>query len=62
MVPEQGQDSGFRKDDLVLELEVEAGCEFILTYNERDFAGVEQFGVKTLTPKEFLQRIGEIPS
>ena len=48
-------------DDMVLELAVEAECEAILTYNQRDFAGVEQFGVRVLTPKAFLQEIGALP-
>ncbi len=48
------------KDDLVLELAVESESEFIITYNRRDFAGTETFGIKVLTPKEFLQKIGEI--
>jgi len=47
-------------DDLVLELAVESESEFIITYNRRDFAGIETFGVKVLTPKEFLQKLGEI--
>lgn len=48
------------KDDLVLELAVESESEFIITYNRRDFAGTEKFGIKVLTPKEFLKRLGEI--
>jgi len=48
------------KDDLVLELAVEAECESIITYNARDFAGIETFGLRTLTPKELLQQIGAI--
>ncbi|HEX7240298.1 MAG TPA: putative toxin-antitoxin system toxin component, PIN family [Longimicrobiaceae bacterium] len=48
-------------DDMVLELAVEARCEFIITYNQRDFKGVERFGIRTVTPREFLQRIGELP-
>ena len=47
------------KDDMVLELAVKAGCESIITYNTRDFAGVEQFGLKTLEPSEFLRLIGK---
>ncbi len=47
-------------DELVLEIAVTAQCEHIVTYNVRDFAGVEEFGIKVLTPKEFLQEIGEI--
>lgn len=48
-------------DDMVLELAVEAECEAILTYNQRDFVGAEQFGVRILTPKAFLQEIGVLP-
>lgn len=49
------------KDDLVLELAVEANSDFIVTYNTKDFKGVDQFGIRLVTPKEFLQIIGEIP-
>jgi putative PIN family toxin of toxin-antitoxin system len=48
------------KDDLVLELAVESESEYIITYNQRDYAGADKFGIKVLTPKEFLQNIGEI--
>ena len=49
------------KDEMVLELAVKAGCESIITYNTRDFAGVEQFGLKLLQPSEFLRQIGKLP-
>jgi putative PIN family toxin of toxin-antitoxin system len=49
------------KDEMVLELAVKAGCESIITYNTRDFAGVEQFGLKLLKPSEFLHLIGKLP-
>ena len=48
-------------DDMILELAVTAECNFIVTYNQSDFAGIEQFGLVTLTPKEFLQKIGVLP-
>jgi putative PIN family toxin of toxin-antitoxin system len=48
------------RDDMVLEVAVEAECGYILTYNARDFAGVDQFGIGAITPKAFLQQIGEI--
>lgn len=48
------------KDDLVLEVAVEAGCDFIITYNQRDFAGSGRFGIEILTPKQFLTMIGAI--
>ncbi len=47
------------KDDLVLELAVAAHCEGIVTFNAKDFAGVERFGLWIMTPREFLTRIGE---
>lgn len=48
------------RDDMILELAVSAGCDTIVTYNKKDFAGVEEFGIRVLTAKEFLQEIGEI--
>lgn len=48
------------KDDLVLELAVKAGCEYIVTYNKRDFVGVEQFNLQVVDASEFLLRIGAI--
>ncbi len=47
-------------DDMILELAVTAECNFIVTYNQSDFAGIEQFGLITLTPKEFLRKIGAL--
>jgi putative PIN family toxin of toxin-antitoxin system len=47
-------------DDMVLELAVTANCNYILTYNTSDFKGVEKFGIEVMTPKTFLQMIGEI--
>jgi putative PIN family toxin of toxin-antitoxin system len=49
------------KDEMVLELAVKAGCQSIITYNIRYFAGVEQFGLNLLEPSEFLRLIGELP-
>ena len=48
------------RDDLVLELAVVASAKYIVTYNLRDFAGADKFGIHVLTPKEFLKVIGEI--
>ncbi len=48
-----------RKDDMFLELAVESESDFIITFNKRDFEGVEKFEIKTITPKEFLRIIGE---
>jgi putative PIN family toxin of toxin-antitoxin system len=48
------------KDDFVLELAIESESEFIVTFNKNDFKGVEKFGIKAITPKEFLKQIGEL--
>ena len=49
-------------DDMVLELAVAAGCQYIVTFNRRHFVGSEQFGIEIVTPREFLQQIGQLPS
>ena len=46
---------------MVLELAVDAGAPVIVTFNLRDFVGVDRFGIRALTPREYLQDIGEIP-
>lgn len=47
------------KDDMVLELAVEAQCDYIISFNKKDFAGVEKFDLRVLTPQELLKAIGE---
>lgn len=47
-------------DELILELAVSAKCEYIVTHNIKDFKGTDKFGIKAVTPKEFLQIIGEV--
>jgi len=47
-------------DDMVLELAVTASCNYIITYNVKDFKGIEKFGIKAITPKEFLELVGEL--
>ena len=49
------------KDDLVLELAVASNCTAIVTYNVKDFVGIEQFNLKALRPAEFLAQIGVLP-
>jgi len=48
------------RDEMVLELAVTAGCEYIVTFNRKDFGGAEQFGLRVVTPAEFLREIGEL--
>lgn len=45
------------RDDLVLELAVEASVTCIVTHNLRDFAGTEKFGIQVLSPGAFLRRL-----
>jgi predicted nucleic acid-binding protein len=47
-------------DDMVLELAVTAGCDYILTYNVNDFKGSEKFGIEAIAPKAFLEMVGEL--
>ncbi len=42
-------------DDMVLEVAVAGGCQFLVTFNKRDFQGVEGFGLQVVTPGEFLK-------
>ncbi|HKH43341.1 MAG TPA: putative toxin-antitoxin system toxin component, PIN family [Thermoanaerobaculia bacterium] len=46
------------KDDMVLELAVASRARYIVTYNGRDFAAAERFGIQAVTPKAFLDVIG----
>jgi len=43
-----------------LELAIESQSKYIITYNKKDFKGIEKFGIGLMTPKEFLELIGEI--
>ena len=49
-----------QKDDMVLELAVESESDYIISFNKRDFIGIEKFNLQVLTPKEFLTLVGEI--
>ena len=45
------------KDDHLLELAIASGSRFIVTHNTKDFVGVEQFGIRTITPKQVMEEI-----
>ena len=49
------------KDDMVLEAAVAGQCSHIVTFNTRDFVGIEKFGVQALWPADFLKSIGVKP-
>jgi len=44
-----------RGDDMVLEVAVAAACEGIVTFNRRDFAGAEEFGLNLYAPGQFVK-------
>jgi putative PIN family toxin of toxin-antitoxin system len=46
-------------DEMVLEVAVEASCDFIITHNLKDFRGVERLGLQAISPGDFLRRLGE---
>ena len=48
------------KDDLILEVAVAAAATHIVTYNGRDFRGVDPFGLMVVTPVELLRELGEL--
>jgi predicted nucleic acid-binding protein len=48
------------KDEHVLELAVKARCNSIITFNRKDFAGSDKFGITVLDPGQFLRNLGEI--
>jgi putative PIN family toxin of toxin-antitoxin system len=43
------------EDDMVLELAFAAGCQYIVTHNNRDFRGCETLGIQLISPSEFLK-------
>jgi predicted nucleic acid-binding protein len=47
-------------DDFILELAVKCNA-IIVTWNIKDFKKSARFGILVMTPKDFLQHIGELP-
>ena len=45
------------KDDMILDLAVRSHSQYIITYNTRDFTGVNKFGIQAITAQEFLKTI-----
>lgn len=44
-------------DEFILELAVASGSQYIVTHNLGDFRDAERFGLRVLTPAEFLKLI-----
>jgi putative PIN family toxin of toxin-antitoxin system len=49
------------RDDLVAEVAVASGSDAIVTYNKRDFGGLERFGMRVIEPVQLLREIGALP-
>ena len=47
-------------DDFLIDLALKCQASFIISYNQRDLNPVEKFGISVVTPKQFLQILGEI--
>ena len=45
------------KDDHLLELAIASGTKLIVTHNTKDFKGVEELGIRSITPKAILEEI-----
>ena len=44
-------------DDLVLEVAVNGRCDRLITFNTRDFAGADRFGIAVETPASFVRSL-----
>ena len=47
-------------DDLIMEAAIASRSDFIITFNKRDFPDSQRFGIRCLTPKEFLIPLEEL--
>lgn len=48
-------------DDFVLELAVESDAAYVVTYNVRDFEGLEHYGIRAVRPAEFIRILEGCP-
>lgn len=46
-------------DDFILELAFSSRTDYIVTYNIKNFKTAKTFGIRIVTPQEFLQTIGD---
>lgn len=47
-------------DDLFVDLAVASNIDYIITFNTSNFLNAKKMGIKIITPKEFLLKLGEI--
>ena len=46
-------------DDFLIDLAVKCQADFLITYNKKDFKGISNFGIRVITPQQFLEIVGE---
>ena len=50
-------------DDFLIDLAIKAKADYIITYNQKDLMpATQRFGLQIVTPKAFLQLVGDIES
>ena len=47
-------------DNFILELAIKANADFIVTFNKKDLSRAIEFGVRLVTPREFLENEGDM--
>lgn len=47
-------------DDFIVDLAVASNIDYIITFNISNFLNAKKMNIKVITPKEFLQILGEI--
>ena len=48
------------KDDMVLELAIASNADYIVTFNLKDFANIESFGIEAISPSDFLEIVRKL--
>jgi predicted nucleic acid-binding protein len=46
-------------DEHVLELAVASNSRYVVTFNKKNFNGIERFGIQTITPQALLRMLGD---
>ncbi len=47
-------------DDHITELALNVNADYVITFNQKDLAILQSFGIPVLSPQQFLIRVGEI--
>ena len=48
------------KDEMALDLAVASQADFIVTFNVKNFNNLASFGIRTISPGQFLRKIGAL--